>query len=349
MELRGRYGYNTEELSSAQPEDIEALRIDLQTQIDTLSGGGDPEVIGILQAAVDALETSQAAQDTLIASKASGAGTTAALALKADAATVDASLALKAAQSALDTTNANLSALTTTVSGKASTSALTSGLALKANQTDLDAAVTSIATKADGTATTTALGTKANTSYVDTVAGDLVTGLAAKLNKVADQANINPQQLQVKVVRVGDATATSGWKNTYEIWYTPNGGTSRLVMWFNEFGELRGLPGNPNTVAARWFTRDLASDTVHTGNMIEVADHREDPRTVLFAVDSAGGVYAASGQFVGNVTVGGTLVVTGRITAPNHMNYMGPYASAPSTTGWPSEAFWWLTTGETDL
>lgn len=312
------------------------LKNELEAMIGDIVGGGDPGVITAIQADIAAIESTLGTMGTTLSGKATTGYVDSAVAGKADTSDVNASLATKA----------NTSYVDSELALKAGASATTSALAGKVSQATYDAFVSANATALIGKAAASDL--TALTGTVSTNSGAITTltsGLAAKLNKVGDTANVAPTELQIKVVRVGDATATSGWKNLFELWYTPNGGTSRIVGWYNEFGEWRGMPGNTNTVPWRLFVKDLIADADHTGNMMEVTDHREGTRTALFAVDSSGNIMT-----LGNVTAGGNVVATGTVTGSNiGKPIKGAYSAAPSTAGWAADSFWWLTTGETTL
>jgi hypothetical protein len=335
------------DVDSIVADELEALRADLETQIAAIVGGGDPTLITDLQADVAAVTTAMELLQADMAAKAEQSDIDSAVAGLAVAATVNTQLGTKADTSAVNAAlaaKADASALTSGLAGKVSTatydafvSATNSAIAAKASQAAVDAISTAMGTKADTSTVNSALALKADSSA-------LVSGLAAKLNQVAASVNVSPTQFQMKIVRVGDATDDSTWSNMFELWWTPNGGASKLVGWYNEFGEWRGLPGKTNTVPWRLFVKDLIADTNHTGNMMEVTDHREGTRTALFAVGSDGSITTLA-----NLSVGGDATITGKVSAVNHMDFKGFFSSAPSTTGWAAGAFWYLTTGETTL
>lgn len=168
--MAGRTGYNSEDDSArtAVAGQIEAVRISLQGQINALSGGGDPEVIGALQDAVDALETAQADLSAAVAGKADAAATTASLATKATITALTDGLALKATTAALSALSDTVSSLSSALAGKASTTALSDGLALKASASSVSDLTITVAGKADATATTAALAAKADASAMTT-------------------------------------------------------------------------------------------------------------------------------------------------------------------------------------
>lgn len=358
MAETAQYGYGfAEDVDRIAADDLAALQADLEEQIAAVAGGGDPQVIIDMQEAlaamqidVDTATSTATAASSAVAAKASTGYVDSAVAAKADTSYVDAEVATRASAASMTTAlaaKADASAVTTALAAKANTSdlnakadvsAMNTALALKA---DASTVTTALAAKADAAATTTALGLKADASA-------LTSGLAGKLNLIANTVNVDPQSLQMKIVRVGDATDDSTWKNLFELWWTPNGGASKLVGWYNEFGEWRGLPGKTNTVPWRLFVKDLVADAAHTGNMMEVTDHREGTRTALFSVGSDGSIVTMANLTVGgNATVAGTLAVTGRVTGVNLMDYKGAFSSPPSTTGWAAGAFWYDTTNET--
>ena len=299
------------DVTSVIADTLNALAATLRAEM-AVGEGGDPAVITQLQDDVAALETAQADLAADLAAKVEQADIDAAVAGLADAAAVNAQLATKA-----DTTAVNEA-----LAGKASTSALTSGLAGKVSQSTYDAFLVTLASnlaaKADASALTTLTGTVNSQG----------TAIASKMDAVAALIGVSPTQLFYKVTRQGDATATSGWSNIIEVWWDPTGAPApRLVAWFNEYGELRLIPGNFNTVPLRVYAKDLIADPDHTGMLIEIVDHREGTRTTLGGFDSAGKV---SGPNIG-------------------FPIKDVAASAPSTSGWEANTFWWLTTGETNL
>jgi hypothetical protein len=84
---------------------------------------------------------------------------------------------------------------------------------------------------------------------------------------------------------------------------------TRLVSWFNEFGEFRVMPSNASRVGLRVFA--ALNDTEHgnrsASNLVfEVADYRTgtDPRKTVFGVNH-----------LGDTTVKGNLTVDGTVTA----------------------------------
>jgi hypothetical protein len=90
---------------------------------------------------------------------------------------------------------------------------------------------------------------------------------------------------------VADGSDSGSWKNRLEFLFKPVGGTAALTGYFNEYGELRVIPGKANTVPFRAFTKQFPTDANHTANVLEVQDNRTD-RNVLFSVDSTGKVAA---------------------------------------------------------
>lgn len=101
---------------------------------------------------------------------------------------------------------------------------------------------------------------------------------------------VNDQFAKVTITGENPATVpTAGWKNRFEMLFKPFGGTPKLVVYLNEYGELRVFPANPNTVAVRIYVQHLSTDTAHTGNILEVCDNPVD-RNILFAIDSLGNI-----------------------------------------------------------
>lgn len=188
-----RTGYNSEDDSArtAVAGQIAAVQTALQSQINSLSGGGDPEVITALQTAVDALEASQATLSTAVAGKADAAATTASLAARATVTALTDGLAAKATTTALSALSDTVSGLSAALAGKASTTALSDGLATKASTTSVSDLSAVVADKADATATTAALALKADTAaMISALAGkasttSLTDGLAAKADASA--------------------------------------------------------------------------------------------------------------------------------------------------------------------
>lgn len=102
---------------------------------------------------------------------------------------------------------------------------------------------------------------------------------------------------------VDDSSSTSNWQDRIRIRF----GT-RMVGWFNEYGEIRGMPAKINTVAARWF--GALNETEHgTRNpadvVLEVVDDRVR-RNPMFTINH-----------VGDVLVAGDLDVGGEVTGTN--------------------------------
>lgn len=318
-------------------DNLASLQQMLEDEIAGMATGGDPTVITNIQADIDALQTAQADVAAQVADKADTADVTAAIstavAPKADTATVNTQLGTKADTSAV---NAALAL-------KADLTALTSGLAGKVSQSTYDAFVSatnaSLATKASSTSVTD-LSTTVSGQATDI--SNLTSAIAAKLTAIGAVTDLTPGQMAVKYVVHGDATATTTWSNRWEMWYTPNGGASRLVAWFNEYGELRLIPGNSNTVALRIYNKATAAEGDHTGYVFEIVDHQDGTRTTVAGFDGLGNMLAKA-------ITATSMTLSGNIAAANHMDFKGVYAAAPSTTGWAANAFWWLTTGETTL
>lgn len=187
--MAGRTGYNSEDDSArtAVAGQIETLRVSLQGQINSLSGGGDPEIISALQDAVDALEIAQADLAAAVAGKADAAATAASLALKATTTALADGLALKASQVSLDAVSDTASSLSAALAGKASTTALSDGLATKASASSVSDLTTTVAGKADATGTTAALAAKADASAMTTA----LAGKAPNSDITADRARLS--------------------------------------------------------------------------------------------------------------------------------------------------------------
>jgi hypothetical protein len=88
-----------------------------------------------------------------------------------------------------------------------------------------------------------------------------------------------------EVTVVDDSTATSGWKNRFVGWFrhavagTPvSDSLRRMVIWFNEYMELRLAPAKHNTVALRIFVRDTATSQTNTRDadipLVQLMDDR---------------------------------------------------------------------------
>jgi hypothetical protein len=92
----------------------------------------------------------------------------------------------------------------------------------------------------------------------------------------------------------------------------------KITGYFNEYGELRAVPGKTNTVPLRIFTKAIPGDPAHTVNMFEVMDDR-NTRTLLMGVDSLGNITApnigakvlvlAAGAPVPGGTPAGTVII----------------------------------------
>lgn len=118
-----------------------------------------------------------------------------------------------------------------------------------------------------------------------------VSTLLPKKNGLVDLTSMVNDQFAKVTINGEDPVVvpTATWKNRFEMLYKPFGGTPKLVVYFNEYGELRVFPANFNTTAVRIYVQHLSTDTAHTGNILEVCDNPVD-RNVLFAIDSAGNI-----------------------------------------------------------
>lgn len=131
----------------------------------------------------------------------------------------------------------------------------------------------------------------------------LVTALAAKLGFKGNTYSLtDPTNDQVASVTIeGDGTSQSAWVNRLEWLFRPNGGTAKLVSWFNEYAEFRVTPAKSNTVAFRAFGKTAPADPAHTGPVLEVQDDRTT-RTSLWSVDAEGDMATGAITAAGAVT-----------------------------------------------
>lgn len=83
-----------------------------------------------------------------------------------------------------------------------------------------------------------------------------------------------------------DGSATTGWLNRLEFLFTAAGSTEHLTSFFNEYGELRIVPGKTTTVPARIYQKDAPGSAAHTANLLEFMDDRTT-RTLLAYIDNA--------------------------------------------------------------
>ena len=159
----------------------------------------------------------------------------------------------------------------------------------------------------------------------------LYTGVAS-FGTVATARNLvalTGQFAQLTVV--GDASDTTTWPHRLRFNYN-NGTRVRRTGFFNEFGEIRSIAAQLNSVAAQFYGKEFAADGTRdvTTPIIEITDDRET-KTRLFAVFSGGNAIhsgqltvAAGGAVItgsvavtGNVSASGTITSTGNVIAPN--------------------------------
>lgn len=117
-------------------------------------------------------------------------------------------------------------------------------------------------------------------------------GAAGRAVKNAVVALAAPTDQLESVTINDDGSDTSTWPNRLEMWFN-SGGKTRRTTYFNEYGELRVAPGKTNTVAVRFFAKEMATDAAHSSSVavFEVMDDRQT-RTQLFAVMPDGKVIA---------------------------------------------------------
>jgi hypothetical protein len=122
-----------------------------------------------------------------------------------------------------------------------------------------------------------------------------------------------------------DGTSTSGWVNRVRTYFRHRvsgvpvaDGLRRLVMWQNEYGELRCAPAKNNTVSFRVFVKD--TDTTQTSSrdadvpLIELMDNRTDRNPIW-------GLYEN-----GNVRITDNQIETA------HVLLLGPVEAIPTGT-----------------
>lgn len=107
-----------------------------------------------------------------------------------------------------------------------------------------------------------------------------------------------------EVTVVDDGTATSGWVNRFVGFFrhaiagTPVGDSlRRMVIWFNEYMELRLAPAKHNTVALRIFVRDTSTTQTNTRDadvpLLQLMDDR-NIRTPIWGLYPNGRIRIAS-------------------------------------------------------
>lgn len=103
-----------------------------------------------------------------------------------------------------------------------------------------------------------------------------------------------------------DATSTSGWKNRFVGWFRHRVSGSpvsdslrRMVIWFNEYFELRLAPAKHNTVALRVFVRDTATTQTtardSTVPLIQLMDDR-NVRTPIWGLHDDGKIRVGANE-----------------------------------------------------
>ena len=141
-----------------------------------------------------------------------------------------------------------------------------------------------------------------------------------------------------KFTIVSDGSDHNSWPNRREIRMTPaDGGTPRLVQYDNEYGERR-LIARRYSVLWRAFVREYTTDPAHemVTPIWEIQSDRND-RTPLHRMFGDGTFMHSS-----DGTVGGSLSVTGTVTAPNigEKVVTWPTGSEPSLSGVADGTLW---------
>lgn len=101
----------------------------------------------------------------------------------------------------------------------------------------------------------------------------------------------DPSNDMIAVVTVeGDGSATPGWPNRLELYFTPQGGSPRLVQWWNEFLEQRLKPSSINRVAWRLFAAEDATEWGNRSVDDPIWEVMDDPvtRTSLATINKNG-------------------------------------------------------------
>ncbi len=138
------------------------------------------------------------------------------------------------------------------------------------------------------------------TDLINAIGADVKALLLKKNNATVPLTSLNETFGAFEIQ--DDNTSTASWPNRLAFFFKPFGGSSNLVSWFNEYGELRVTPAKSNTVAVRIFGQNSAAPNTHSGALFEVQDNRVD-RLTVFSVNQSGDV-AISGD-VAAVTVNG--------------------------------------------
>lgn len=133
----------------------------------------------------------------------------------------------------------------------------------------------------------------ANVTLTHNDAGDTLTitasGTGGGLAATGNNVNLDgDSQKFASFTVVDDGTATSGWPNRLEFFFT-TGGVTRHTTYMNEYGELRATCAKPTTTGGRVFTREFATDAAHSTSVpvFDVMDDR-DNRTILAGFYSDG-------------------------------------------------------------
>ena len=141
----------------------------------------------------------------------------------------------------------------------------------------------------------------------------LTTSVATKVTAVRNLASDTDQVGSWTTVDSGNPT--TNWPNRMEFLYKTGASAAYLVTWINEYGELRVMPANANTVGFRIFGKASAAAATRTANVFEIQNNRAD-RVNVVAIDDAGNIVTAGA--VTRVVPGGPTLTTGilKLAAP---------------------------------
>jgi hypothetical protein len=102
---------------------------------------------------------------------------------------------------------------------------------------------------------------------------------------------------------VNDGSPTASWPDRFRTFFT-DGANTRLVQWWNEYGEWRAHPARQSTVAWRLFGAPTSAEAASrnpNNHIWEIADNRQD-RNAVAKINHLGDMSLA-----GNLTVEGSL------------------------------------------